>query len=153
MAEQADWIASLQSMIEKMQATGVAELEVRRGDLRVRLRRDPRLVSAPSQLVRAGEAMDQERPDLHRVTAPLTGVFYRAPNPASKPFVEVGDWVEHDTRVGLIETMKVFNEVTADCRGRVVGFLVEAGKLVYAGDPLLVVDSTAAPDHASEVVS
>jgi len=151
MTEQADWVAAIELMIQRMQATDVAELEVRKGDLRIRLRRHPRPVATRPVRQDAVGPVGQETTDLHPVTAPLTGVFYRAPNPTSKPFVEVGDWIEHDTTVGLIETMKVFNNVTADCRGRVAAILVEAGQLVHAGDPLLLVDCTAIPDHADEV--
>lgn len=152
MVEQGDWIASLRKIIEKMQSTGVAELEMHRGDLRVKLRRNSRLTPASPKIARIDNATDQEKSSLHQVTAPLTGVFFRAPNPTSAPFVEVGDWIEQDTTVGLIETMKVFNEVTADCRGRVATFLVESGNLVHAGDPILLVESAMPTDGAGEVI-
>ncbi|MGI5835441.1 MAG: acetyl-CoA carboxylase [Chloroflexota bacterium] len=151
MVEQVDWITSIQTIIEKMQTTGVAQLEVRRGKLRIMLRRNPHS-TIPSVLTAGTEVTaGPEQAGLYRVVAPLTGVFYRAPNPNSKPFVDVGDWLEQDTTIGLIETMKVFNEVTADCRGRVVAFLVEAGTLVRAGDPLLEVDCETASE-SGEVI-
>jgi len=59
--------------------------------------------------------------------------------------------VEPETVVGLIETMKVFNEVVAECRGRVTSILVQPGQLVHAGEPLLLVDVDAPPDTDGEV--
>ena len=145
MVEQGNWIVGLQRIIEKMQATGVVDFEMRRGDLRIKLLRNPQIHPRSAKSDGHNNDDGRERADLCQVVAPLTGVFFRAPNPTSEPFVEIGDWLEQDTIVGLIETMKVFNEVTADCRGRVVSFLVESGELVHAGDPILLVDGSALP--------
>jgi biotin carboxyl carrier protein len=78
--------------------------------------------------------------------APLTGVFYRASAPGAPPLAEVGDRVEAGAVVGLIETMKIFNEVLAERGGRIAAILAESGQLVHAGDALMIVeDATAAP--------
>lgn len=148
MAEQRNWESILKGFLQQMAKTDVTELEVRQGDLRLRLRRAPRPASSP-QLPRPTTAEDlpPDREGFHPVAAPLTGVFYASPNPSSKPYVSAGDWVEHDTVVGLIETMKVFNEVVADCRGRVAAIRAQQGQLVHAGDPLLLVDRQAGPDQ------
>ena len=74
---------------------------------------------------------------LHPVVAPFTGVFYRSPTPAARPYVATGDWVEADAVIGLVETMKIFNEVTADLPGRIARFAADNGQLVHAGDPLV----------------
>ena len=76
----------------------------------------------------------------HAVAAPFTGVFYRSPAPSAKAYVEQGDWVEADAVIGLVETMKVFNEVTADVSGRVVKFEAEGGQLVHAGEVLVLIE-------------
>ena len=153
MVEERDPASVLGTIIRQMMAAGVTELEVRRGNLRLRLRRAPGAATlSPVQASRDG-SLSRDGESLRRVTAPLTGIFYAAPNPSSKPYVAVGDWVERDTVVGLIETMKVFNEVTADCRGRVTAILVQQGQLVHAGEPILVVDLAAAPNHAGEVTA
>lgn len=68
---------------------------------------------------------------LHDVRAPLPGTFYRAPKPGDPPFVEIGSRVEEHTVVGLIETMKLFNPVTAGARGVVHAILVENGELAH----------------------
>ncbi len=151
MAEQDNWSSVLTSIIQQMAATDVTELEVRRGNLRIRLRRSATSeVSAPKRDATIKAAAPESEAH-HQVAAPLTGVFYASPNPSSKPYLDLGDWVEPDTVVGLIETMKVFNEVAADCRGRVVKLLAQQGQLVHAGEPLLLVDLTAAPDPVVEV--
>ena len=74
------------------------------------------------------------------VRSPLIGVFYRSAAPDADPFVDVGDLVLEGQTVCIVEAMKVFNEIKADWRGRVVATPVENGALVQAGDPLIVLE-------------
>ena len=74
------------------------------------------------------------------VRSPLIGVFYRSPAPDADPCVEVGDVVSEGQTVCIVEAMKVFNEIKAEWRGRVVAIPVENGALVQAGDPLIVLE-------------
>jgi acetyl-CoA carboxylase biotin carboxyl carrier protein len=74
------------------------------------------------------------------VEAPLTGIFYIRPAPDEEPYVQPGSHVEPDDVVGLVETMKMYNEVTADVAGTVREIVVENGSLVEAGQPLLYVE-------------
>jgi acetyl-CoA carboxylase biotin carboxyl carrier protein len=74
---------------------------------------------------------------LIEVTAPLLGIFYRAPRPGAAPYVEVGAEIKEDTIVGIIEVMKLMNSVRAEARGRVVEILVEDGAAVESGQVLL----------------
>ena len=150
MPQEADWVSVLRTLMQQMSTANATDLELRRGDLRVRLRREPLACEPPAPSDSASPAV-HERDTLHRVLAPLTGIFYAAANPNSKPFVAEGDWVEPDAVVGLIETMKVFNEVTADTRGRVAVLLAKQGQLIHAGEPVLLVDLNAAPDQGGEV--
>ena len=71
------------------------------------------------------------------MVAPLVGVFYRSPAPDEPPFVEIGDTIDIGSRVGLLEAMKVFNEVPSEVAGEVVDIPAENGKLVREGDVLL----------------
>jgi len=151
MSEQTDWVTSLRGIIDRMVLGNVTELELQQGNLSIKLRRAPSPLSPLPNHPSEDEPAPRDQDRLHRVVAPLTGVFYAAPNPNSKPYVAPGDWVESDTVVGLIETMKVFNEVTAECRGRVVSILVGQGQLVHANEPILLVDTEAAPDGVGEV--
>jgi acetyl-CoA carboxylase biotin carboxyl carrier protein len=79
-------------------------------------------------------AMD---PSLIDVTAPLLGIFYRAPRPGAAPYVEVGSVLEEDTVIGIIEVMKLMNSVRAEVRGTVVEILVADGSAVEQGQVLL----------------
>lgn len=76
-------------------------------------------------------------PGLSDVTAPLLGVFYRAPKPGEPPFIEVGSKVEKETVIGIIEVMKLMNSVRAGMKGQVVEILGENGALVEYGEVLL----------------
>ena len=153
MTSRADWVVTLSELLQQMSSADVTDLELRRGSLRVRLRRDPEAIAMSSTATRGGEGGSSESDKLQSVVAPLTGIYYAAANPTSRPFVAVGDWIEPDDVVGLIETMKVFNEVTADCRGRVAAILVQQGQLVHTGETLVKIDGTALPDHTVEVAS
>jgi acetyl-CoA carboxylase biotin carboxyl carrier protein len=71
------------------------------------------------------------------ITSPMTGIYYASPSPSSPPFVKEGDAVSAGQIIGLIEAMKVFNEVPAPTSGTVVRITVESGQLVNLGDPLI----------------
>jgi acetyl-CoA carboxylase biotin carboxyl carrier protein len=73
------------------------------------------------------------------VTSPMTGIYYNAPSPSSPPFVNEGDEVTAGSIIGLIEAMKVFNEIPCPTSGRVLKVVAESGQLVNLGDPLLYV--------------
>jgi acetyl-CoA carboxylase biotin carboxyl carrier protein len=74
------------------------------------------------------------------VKAPLTGIFYSSPAPGSAPFVTAGSEVAVGTVIGLIEAMKLFNEIKSDLAGRVVRVVAETGSLVKAKQPLIEVE-------------
>ncbi|MGB9612932.1 MAG: acetyl-CoA carboxylase biotin carboxyl carrier protein, partial [Candidatus Margulisiibacteriota bacterium] len=73
------------------------------------------------------------------ITSPMVGTFYRAPSPDASPFVEVGDEVEPGKVVCIIEAMKLFNEIEAEVKGKVVKILVENGKPVEYGQKLFLI--------------
>jgi acetyl-CoA carboxylase biotin carboxyl carrier protein len=76
-------------------------------------------------------------PSLIEITAPLMGIFYRAPRPGAAPYVEVGSVLEEDTVIGIIEVMKLMNSVRAQVRGTVIEILAEDGAAVEQGQALL----------------
>ncbi|MGI6383789.1 MAG: acetyl-CoA carboxylase biotin carboxyl carrier protein [bacterium] len=78
--------------------------------------------------------------NLLQITAPMTGVFYSAPSPEEPPFIRPGDIVNPGDTVCLLEAMKIFNELTADVRGRVVQVIVNNGELVKNGQPLILLE-------------
>lgn len=76
----------------------------------------------------------------HLISSPLIGLYYRAPSPDSPDFVEIGDTVEVGQTIGIVEAMKVFNEITSDHAGIVTAIPVENGALVQVGQVLIVLD-------------
>lgn len=73
------------------------------------------------------------------ISSPMMGVFYSCPTPGSPPFVKEGETVTAGQVIGLIEAMKVFNEITAEVSGKVIGTPAKNGALVQAGDPLILI--------------
>jgi acetyl-CoA carboxylase biotin carboxyl carrier protein len=130
------WLEAVRQVVSAVQSSDVTELELARGDFSVRVRRSPAATRPPED----GRSHDQSDHGLHTVAAPFTGVFYRSPTPAARAYVNEGDWVDADAVIGLVETMKIFNEVTADMAGRIVRFAAENGQLVHAGDALVVLE-------------
>jgi acetyl-CoA carboxylase biotin carboxyl carrier protein len=121
-------------VVAAIRSSDVTELELANGSFSVRVRRTPGAAPALSQESEQAEAQ------FHQVVAPFTGVFYRSPTPSARPYVADGEWVDPESVIGLVETMKIFNEVTADVAGRIVRFVAESGQLVHAGDVLVLVE-------------
>ncbi len=125
-----------------MQQDSVTELDLELGALTLRLRRS---VGAPAQanapIVADPESAKPEAPG-HVVSAPMVGTFYTSPTPSSPPFVSVGDYVVAGQTIGIIEAMKIMNEITTDRSGMVMEFLTENAQPVEYGSPLLRVSDT-----------
>lgn len=127
----------LRRLIRQLESTDVDEVEVTHGGSRLYLRREP-----GQRTVFVGASFSSSEahvPDGAPVIAPLTGVLYTRPSPAEQPFVSVGELVEPGQVVALIETMKLFNEVTVDVAGEVVSMVKQEGELVEAGQALMYV--------------
>jgi acetyl-CoA carboxylase biotin carboxyl carrier protein len=129
-------------MLEHVSASDATEVEVAGAELRFRVRRRPGRAAARVE-PRATAVPADDPVEGTPLPAPLTGVFYRSPSPGAPPLVSVGDSVEAGAVVGLIETMKIFNEVLAERGGRIAAILVESGQLVHAGDALMTIEDAA----------
>ena len=92
--------------------------------------------SAPPHPGAQAEEAASEDQDLHKITSPIVGTFYRAPSPTADSFVRIGSQVEPATVVCIIEAMKLMNEITAEATGEVVKIYVENGQAVEYGQPL-----------------
>jgi len=136
-----------------LERAGLDELELEIGEIRVRLARPsaaagPAVPSPPASAAAPPPAsgadgltpFGEPRPGMRFVAAPLTGVWYPAPSPGARPYLNEGDQVAAGQVVGLIEAMKLFNEIKADASGIVTRILVESGTLVKRKQPLLEVD-------------
>jgi biotin carboxyl carrier protein len=128
------WLEAVREVVAAVQASDVTELEIANGQFRLRLRREPR--AGPPSAVDA----DQADGRFHAVVSPFTGVFYRSPTPSARPYVTEGEWVDAASVVGLVETMKVFNELNAEVAGRIARFAAESGQLVHAGEVLVLIE-------------
>ena len=98
------------------------------------------VVPAPTEATSIGENASTENSNYIEITSPIIGTFYRKPSPDKPVFVEVGDQVNADTVVCMIEAMKLFNEIEAEVSGKIVKILVEDGTPVEFGQPLYLVD-------------
>jgi acetyl-CoA carboxylase biotin carboxyl carrier protein len=101
----------------------------------------PTVSPAPtSELPKAPSAAMTLAPNQRFVTSPMVGTFFRKPNPSLPPFVEVGDEVQPDTSVCIVEVMKLLNTIEAGCVGRVVSILVDDGASIESGQPLMILE-------------
>jgi acetyl-CoA carboxylase biotin carboxyl carrier protein len=144
-------LRKLKTLIELVENSGIAELEVSEGEERVRITRSmppshhtPGLTAAGANAgVSASDAPagQQVAPPAegHVVKAPMVGTFYRAAAPGSASFVEVGDAVQAGDPLCIIEAMKLMNEIEADQAGIVKAILVENGQAVEYGQPLVII--------------
>jgi acetyl-CoA carboxylase biotin carboxyl carrier protein len=141
----ADANALVVELLERLASDEVSELEVKRGGVRVRVAKNggrvaasaPDAVAAPHAAPAVPAAPVKALPT---VNAPLTGIFYRASSPQTEAFVQVGSSVETGQVIGLIEAMKLFNEIRSTESGRVRRIFAENGQLVRAHQPLLEVE-------------
>lgn len=101
----------------------------------------PAPVAAPAAVQEAPAVAPAAVADesLHKITSPMVGTFYQAPNPESPAYVKVGDKVGEETIVCIVEAMKLFNEIEAEIKGEIVEVLVKDGQLVEFGQPLFLV--------------
>jgi acetyl-CoA carboxylase biotin carboxyl carrier protein len=144
-------LAAIDILAPGFEASGLDELEVEAGELVVRLAR-PRAAAAPAAPAPAAGAVapdaaagpltpyGEPAPGMRFVTAPLTGVWYASPSPGARPYVQEGDEIGAGAVVGLIEAMKLFNEIKSDVAGKVVRVLVERGTLVKRQQPIVEID-------------
>ena len=141
----------IRALIGIMQESELTELEVERDGVRVRLQkqlpgRAPEVVAVNPGAVTPAVPLPPTVPETHtrgnlvEITSPMVGVFYEASGPEAEPFVKLGDEVETDTVVCIIEAMKVMNEIKAETSGRIADILVSNGEAVEFGQVLFLVE-------------
>ena len=151
-------IRKVKKLIELLEESGIAELEIHEGEESVRISRHssasaPAPVSyaaapaapeapaaAPSAAPAAESAAEDALPSGHVVTSPMVGTYYSAPSPGAKPFVSVGDTVAEGDTVCIVEAMKILNQIEADASGTVKAILVENAQPVEYGQPLMIIE-------------
>jgi acetyl-CoA carboxylase biotin carboxyl carrier protein len=148
-------VGLLERLVKLMAAHDLNTIEVRDGDKRVTLKRGAAVSDAPPTMImpaahaptpaaalHAPTAAGSEEQTLHAIKSPMVGTFYAAPSPDAKLFVSVGAQVDEETDVCVIEAMKVFNNIKAECRGAIAKILVTNGQTVEFGQTLFLVKPT-----------
>jgi acetyl-CoA carboxylase biotin carboxyl carrier protein len=150
-------LEEIKALIELVAEKQITEFELERGDFRLRIQRGGSKVSAeqsyvptvvmppplpapPADIAQAPAAPVSNAPppeeNLHIITSPIVGTFYRASSPTADPFIKVGDSLSKGQTLCIIEAMKLMNEITAEVSGTVARILVENGQPVEYGQPL-----------------
>ncbi len=146
-------IRKVKKLIELLEESGIAELEIHEGEESVRISRygPPPSVAYTTVPAPAAPApgvdrqsmaevpLEEDMPDGHVVTSPMVGTFYASPNPGAPPFVDVGQSVAPGDTLCIVEAMKILNQIDADREGIVAAVLVENAQPVEYGQPLFVI--------------
>ncbi len=146
-------LRKLKKLIDLVQESGIAELELTEGEEKVRISRFgaapqpmmmPQSYQLPAQAPAAAAAplaadAPASVPEGHVVKSPMVGTFYRSSSPGAKSFVEIGQSVNAGDTLCIIEAMKLLNEIEADASGVIKAILVENGQPVEYGEPLFII--------------
>ncbi len=150
-------LRKLKTLIDLVETSGIAELEIQEGEERVRITRNvpsgqqsvtfhatpgpviaPAVAAAP--IVPSPEPAQAPEPEGHVVKSPMVGTFYRSAQPGAAPFVEIGDTVAQGDTLCIVEAMKLMNEIEADASGTIKAILADNGQAVEFGQPLFVLE-------------
>ena len=148
-------IRKVKKLIELLEESNVAEIEIKEGEETVRISRNypqnshpqqqyylqPQMAAAPAPAAAPAAAPDAAKP-AHKgeaVKSPMVGTFYRSPSPESPPFIAVGQTIKATDVIGIIEAMKMMNQIQAGKAGVVEAMLVEDGQPVEFDQPLIIV--------------
>lgn len=151
-------IRKVKKLIELVEESGIAELEIKEGEESVRISRagQPAAAPPPAALAppppaatpaapaaeptgSAGEP-DDELPAGHRIESPMVGTYYEAPAPGAAPFVQVGQRVKVGETLCIIEAMKILNQIESDVAGEVKAILCKNGDPIEFGQPLFIIE-------------
>jgi len=156
-------IRKIKKLIELLEESGIAEIEIKEGEEALRISRMPTgtaamahhqipqmaalplaapLATPPKAAVptAAEAAIAKAKANEHVITAPMVGTFYGAPSPGAKPFIEIGDEIKVGQVLCIIEAMKMMNQIESDNAGRVTSIMARNGDPVEFGQPLFVVE-------------
>ena len=144
-------IRKIKKLIEIIEESGIAEIEIKEGEESIRINRYGNTVAAapvayaapiaaPAATAVAASAPAEEKITGHTVKSPMVGTFYRSASPGSKTFVEVGQSVQVGDTLCIIEAMKILNQIEADKSGTITKILVENAEPVEYGQPLFIIE-------------
>jgi acetyl-CoA carboxylase biotin carboxyl carrier protein len=144
-------IRKIKKLIELLEESGLAELEISEGEESVRIARfsqgvnvaaqgQPMPMQAPAPAIAPPAALPSGQRDENMVTAPMVGTFYASAAPGAKAFVEIGQEVRVGQVLCIIEAMKMMNQIESERAGRVVAVLAKNGEPVEFGQPLFAIE-------------
>jgi len=145
-------IRKVKKLIELLEESGIAEIEIHEGEESVRISRaiyaQPTMVAAapapaaaaPAIAAPAAAPSAPDVPSGHQVTSPIVGSFYSSPSPNAKSFVEVGSSVNVGDTLCIIEAMKIMNQIEADKAGVIKAILAKSGDPIEYGQPLFIIE-------------
>ena len=148
-------IRKVKKLIELLDESGIAEIEISEGEESVRISRYPKpgayapapmqyapspVAAAPVAAVAPAAAAPAVNKNDHTVTAPMVGTFYSASSPGAKPFVEIGSEVNVGDTLCIIEAMKMMNQIESDKAGRVTAVMAKNGEPVEFGQALYIIE-------------
>ena len=141
-------IRKVKKLIELLEESNIAEIEIHEGEESVRISRAGTLAApAPAPLAalapaaaEPASAPEDDTPAGHAVRSPMVGTFYRAPTPGAKPFVTEGQTVNAGDTLCIIEAMKILNQIESDKSGKVIKIVVENGQPVEYDQPLFIIE-------------
>jgi acetyl-CoA carboxylase biotin carboxyl carrier protein len=143
------------TLIDLVETSGIAELEIQEGEERVRITRtappgqqsmmfhaapQPAAPAAAPVVAAGSIGAATTVPEGHAVKSPMVGTFYRSSSPGAKPFVEIGDTVAQGDTLCIVEAMKLMNEIEADASGTIKSIFAENGQAVEYGQPLFIIE-------------
>ena len=141
-------LRKLKTLIELVESSGIAELEIAEGEERVRITRalapahqhaPPAMPAGQMAVAHVPAPVPASEPEGHTIKSPMVGTFYRSASPGAKAFVEIGHTVQVGDPLCIIEAMKLMNEIEADRAGVVKAILAENGQAVEYGQPLVII--------------
>ena len=154
-------IRKIKKLIELLEESGIAEIEIKEGEEAVRISRMPvasahphaipqylhmpapaaaPLASAAAAVALPAAETPKPKSNEHVITAPMVGTFYASPSPAAKAFVEIGDEIKVGQVLCIIEAMKMMNQIEADKAGKISSIMARNGDPVEFGQPLFVIE-------------
>lgn len=134
-------IENILTLIDKVSASGLTAFTLEEGNLQISMKKEeiPAKNTAVTVEMKGAEAAQALEPEGNKVLSPLVGTFYLAPSPEAAPFVNIGDMVKKGQVLGIIEAMKLMNEIECEYDGVVAEILVKNGEMVEYGQPLFAI--------------
>lgn len=133
-------VETVERCLQLMTRYQLQELEIAVGETRIHIERAEQPVAPAVAVVQPTEPVSAETPNWIPIESPMTGMFYRGPSPSEPPYVEEGDLVYEGQTIGLVEAMKVFNEIPAPMTGVVRRIVAQNASLVQQGEVLMLLE-------------